>query len=324
MMEANNLIEVSTEEKQLVMGAAVGYGVDEVFTFLSSLKRTGYSGDIALLVDKRLLNAEHPILENVILLPCPRWALGMGVKLRRSLLGRWLVLAPWQLPCWLVLQLLRSVQHTIGIKTRTIEKFARWFYHPQLSRYIYYREFLRTHEYEQIMLTDVRDVLFQSDPFQQVSKRGLSVSIESRRYTIANQFWNALWISTTYGPEMLERIGGNPVSCSGVTFGDYTSVTNYLDSMIGELLNLKFRSVMRFGGDQGLHNKLLWAGELGGEVYFMDTFESPVATISDLDSKDFTFSSDDRLLNKDGTVAAVVHQYDRCPSLNVRLRKHPC
>lgn len=304
---------------KLVIGAAIGYGIDEVFPFLSSLKRTGYQGDIALIVDDRLLKVSHPILTNVILIPAPRWALGIGAKLSRNRFGQWLLLAPWQWVNWLELRRLRRRPSQIPAhREQQARFFARGFLHPQLARFFYYHEFLSDRPYARVMLTDIRDVIFQADPFSRLSMEGLAVSMESLHYTIATQSWNALWMRTAYGSKVMKQIGQNPVSCSGVTFGERDSIRRYLELMTEEILALGFRAVMQVGSDQGVHNFLLWTGKLA-PVRHLHSLQSPVATLNEADILDLRFDDSGRLLNQDCSPVAVIHQYDRPRGLAQRL-----
>lgn len=301
----------------LVMGAAIGYNVSAVRPFISSLRKSGYRGDIALIVDRPLLNSTDAVLADVILIPAKSWGFGYGARLRKSTLGRRLILAPWQLVCWLLFRALRMLPFPVPFKQALLQEFARWFYHPQLSRFLHYQSYLRHHSYDRVVLADVRDVLFQSDPFNELPAKGLAVGIEAAHSTLGSQAWNALWLRTAYGTAVLEQIGDRPVSCSGVTCGDQAAISHYLERMVREFLALGFVATFQ-AGDQGVHNYLLWTGRLGA-FQQLHSLRSPIATLHDTDAAHLQFDRQGRLLNEDGSVVSVIHQYDRLPGLSERL-----
>lgn len=295
---------------QLILGAAVGYDVEQLAPFLESLRRSGYRGDIALIVDASMRErlSASPVLDGVELLGVPYWArCRTPVFHPRNL--RSLPWLPLQLSGWLGMQAAPRAQ---------AERWACKFFHPQISRYFVFRDYLVAHPYQRVLLSDVRDVLFQSNPFETLPQRGLAVSMESTQYAIAEEPWNSSWIRTGYGNDMLRTVGDNPVSCAGVTYGDGNAMRRYLDLMIDELLSLPWRATLRAGMDQGVHNVLLWTGRLK-EVVQLSTLESPVATLNEIGTQNLHFDAQDRLLNGDGSLVSIVHQYDRPDDLAPRL-----
>mmetsp|Transcript_33046 Transcript_33046/g.60605 ORF Transcript_33046/g.60605 Transcript_33046/m.60605 type:complete len:314 (+) Transcript_33046:465-1406(+) len=142
-----------------------------------------------------------------------------------------------------------------------------------------------------IFVSDVRDVYFQSNPFnfdassswsttdagaggdggdgddtirrgnkQQQHQTSLQVFAEDpSEFTIATQTSNARWIRETKGEKVLEEIGHNPIVCSGTTLGGAVAMESYLRAIIEEFDNTQCDID---GCDQGLHNYLLYSGRL--------------------------------------------------------------
>jgi hypothetical protein len=160
----------------------------------------------------------------------------------------------------------------------------------------------------EVMVTDIRDVLFQDDPFRGGVGR-LEVFAEEPPATIGGQQANSDWIRELYGPAVLAEMADKPISCSGTVFGDRESILHYLSEMRQESF---WRRQPLTAHDQGIHNYLVWSGRLE-PVTLVANGEGRVLSMALMPS--FRRDHDGYLLNRDGTRPAVVHQYDRHPEL---------
>ena len=184
----------------------------------------------------------------------------------------------------------------------------------QSLRYGHYYDYLTKHapHAEQVLLTDVRDVFFQDDPFS-VPLTGLEVFLEDPSHRLASERHNAGWIADLYGHEALTMLGDYVVSCSGTVAGDRSSILHYLKEMIEATA---WRRRPMGARDQGVHNYLLRTGRFpdakvvdngGGRVMTMDGMRA------------FSENNGGQIQNSDGTIPAVVHQYDRHQELADRV-----
>lgn len=302
----------------LVMGAAIGYGPEHVRPFLGSLRKSGYRGDIALIVNRADLASfrAHATCVGVILIPADEWMPNRAPVYRWRVLGK-LLWFPFQALEWAAVSAAGWLPVSAEKRRRLQSGLARRLYHPQLARFFYYEDFVAQHPYGRILLTDVRDVFFQRDPFEQLPAAGLAVGLETEAYTIGTEFWNSRWIRNSYGSKALSEIGQHPVSCAGVTFGDHAAISNYLRRMCDEILSASLRAVV-MQADQGMHNYLLWTGCFGTYTR-LPTFGSAVATLNTIEYETLPTNPKGELLNADGSVVSIVHQYDRCPKLAAQL-----
>ena len=183
-----------------------------------------------------------------------------------------------------------------------------WHAAPEINRYFAALDFLRKNQdCGSVFLTDSRDVIFQSSPF--VLDDGLYLYTEPVK--IRECVFNGNWIRHYYGNAVYEQIADNPVLCSGTTLGSYSRVVEYLEIMCAEIkekLSQNFAYLV--GADQGIHNYKFHSGGVPGAVVREHGF-SEVQTVSH--EKKFLFSKECFLLNYDGSVVPVVHQYDRHP-----------
>lgn len=299
----------------LVMGAAIGLHHEQVTPFLRSLRRTGYRGDVVLFVDRRLQRslANDPVARGVTLLRARQWLPFKLGLLQRPRLMRWLW-KPLRSVLWTALELVQRLPVRHGMQLRLQIPLAMALYTPMETRFLRYRRYLRSDPHSRVLLTDVRDVLFQSDPFASLPAEGLGVSIEADSYTVATEPHNAAWIARAYGSGMLQRIGHNRVSCVGVTCGDAAAIASYLNQFAEELLALSPEAAGIGGADTAIHNVLVWTERLG-VVHRLEPLASAVATLNAIPSEEVCLSDAGRVLNRDGSKPSVLHQYDRIPAI---------
>jgi hypothetical protein len=313
---------MTTESKEtLVMGAAIGFNESQIAPFLISLRKAGYQGDVALLVDPACVRqfSASPIFSGVRLIKAAQWIPYRFdlIKKRPHLMKHW---RRFQSVLWVLMRAVQKLPLPTALKQGLRMRIGNLVFPPSEARYFRYYRFLLSHEYTRVLITDVRDVLFQQDPFLQLPIKGLAVSMEDRRLLLADETHNSNWVRLAYGQKMLDGIGHNRISCSGVSYGDISSMRRYLQLMCEEMLGLSRYAINTgIGGtDQGIHNTLLWTGRLG-DCTFLETLEGPVATLCGVPESQLQMNEDGRLLNRDGSVISVVHQYDRFPSLSAAL-----
>ena len=142
-------------------------------------------------------------------------------------------------------------------------------FHPSTYRWPLLSSFFAANRnrYGKVLVADVRDTLFQSDPFALVpSPPDLDAQTHPVLITaqenelIRDSLWNWQWIERCFGNAVMMDIRDKPVICSGVTIGNGPAVELYLrlmSSWVGS-----FGECEANGVDQGLHNFLIHGGEL--------------------------------------------------------------
>ena len=226
----------------------------------------------------------------------------------------WALWRPVQALSWAIMKMAGRAPLPARAALAVQVAIARMVCTPMDARFFHYLRFLELNPYERVLLTDVRDVLFQHDPFADIAPGRLAVSIETHRYTIASEPHNRAWLTDAYGSELVEQIGANPVSCVGVTCGDLGVMSHYLRLMTKEMRGLSAKVARQGGADTAIHNALLWTNQLG-DVQLLETLASPVATLNAITADEAKLSAHGTLLNVDGSEPSVIHQYDRVPGL---------
>lgn len=180
---------------------------------------------------------------------------------------------------------------------------------PSVSRYFrYYRHLARNVDrYRNVMVTDVRDVFFQHDPF--AFDIGDQVHCFLEGTTIGGQRHNREWVERAYGLDVARALADKPASCSGTTIGSSRAMLGYLRAMIEQLVALPQFS----GMDQPVHNYLIHTGRLEN-VKLHENRDSPVATLATVPKEDVINALPDGFDHVN-----VFHQYDRHPPLTKLL-----
>lgn len=180
----------------------------------------------------------------------------------------------------------------------------------QALRYAHYYDILQgaASDADQILLTDVRDVLFQADPFEP-SVNELEVFLEDSAVTIGAEPHNWRWMVNLYGEPRASAWRDAIVSCSGTVIGPRVQILHYLREMS---LAVAWRRRPLGSHDQGVHNYLLRSGRLGSPR-IISNGDGRVLTMGAMQRCDR--DDDGFVVTRDGSRPAVLHQYDRHPGL---------
>lgn len=163
----------------------------------------------------------------------------------------------------------------------------------------------KPNDYENVILPDTRDVVFQANPFEFLSGEELDLSVETKQIKDCPNF-NKPWVINLYGEETYDKVKDNWILCAGVTAGKKNSVVSLCKMMIDEHLRLKERFV-----DQAALN-VFYAEDRLPKSKLHNTGENLVATIGH--SFGITKINERGQLEGDnGIIPAIVHQYDRHP-----------
>jgi hypothetical protein len=178
----------------------------------------------------------------------------------------------------------------------------------QASRYFAYLNFLtRSAEvYANVMVSDLRDVVFQSDPFERPLPADIVFAQE--RCRIGEDPVNRNWIAAAYGNAVADSLRDFTVSCSGTTFGTSAGMLRYLVAMTTELSAMAAGDLLQIRGiDQGIHNYLIRMRPL--RQAWLDPTDSIVATMHFVHDGSVRTSAEGLLI--DGRLVPVLHQWDR-------------
>ena len=185
-------------------------------------------------------------------------------------------------------------------------------------RYFLYRDWLHgcARTYDRILITDVRDVVFQCDPFAFPWPAGVNATLEDLSVSIGGCPFNSHWVREHLGQAALDGMADRPVSCSGTTVADQASLLAYLDRMAALLVPPTTGERMA-GYDQSVHNHLIHTGQIPSLT--LHDNGGPILTLAQTRGEP-EIDADGFVLNESGERAVIVHQYDRKPALFKHIR----
>ncbi len=178
-----------------------------------------------------------------------------------------------------------------------------------------YRDYLlnHQHEYNRVILTDSRDVMFQRNVFQNKHfppTGHIGFTLESGMRPVGLEHYNKVWIVACYDEETRKRMENVTISCAGfVMGGDVQSTIQYVDTMLFEFDNEASKCLNHDAADQGVHNYVAYMRDTPFRKVFIDNELSPCYTLGG----DFVVGINglNQVLNQKEEVVSAVHQYDR-------------
>ena len=185
------------------------------------------------------------------------------------------------------------------------------------GRFFTYLDFLARHEgqYRHVMLTDLHDVVFQSDPFACPFPADIVFAHERCRLTDCAM--NQRGVEQAYGRAVAENMRNCPVSTPGTTFGTFGGILRYLVAMTSELTSRPM--AIREGFDQGVHNYVVHVRPPRGG--WLDTGDSVVATMRHVSADSLQVSDRGALI--DGRPVPVLHQWHEHQTLANHVKSSP-
>ncbi len=186
-----------------------------------------------------------------------------------------------------------------------------WRPHPAVERFGAYLSGLDAYpEARRVLMTDVRDVVFQDHPLQEPVAE-LEFYPESGDDTLAEDPKNLAWLRRLVGEPIADQLLGRTCICAGTIIGHADEVRRLcrLLLFLGGIPRSGHGGA--FGADQAACNLSVYLGLCPGEVRPNFT---RVATLQRTPSSSLRVEGG-RLLNPDGSISPIVHKYDRHPVL---------
>jgi hypothetical protein len=319
--------KLAPPKRNLVMGLAWGLAQEDLLLFSKSLCRAAPSADVVLFAKDLTPEAQKFAAEQRIqLLPLTSCYFGLRNSSRKRDARENLKRIRSYVGFKLVRGLFRAAQPLLRLgyarhEYRQLEReINKLVIHTQSSRYLQYLDLLRnqTGRYDKVMLTDVRDVCFQADPFERIPANQLWMFQEHGPATLGTERVNRRWVEATFGKKVLRQIARQPILCSGITIGGFQNLLGYLEAMEPEII----RRTPIYISDQGIHNAMAYTGAFDHlHPVIVKNGDGPVLTVGMMKDEELVLDPAGRLVDPAGNPYPVVHQYDRHPRLLAAFKK---
>ena len=191
------------------------------------------------------------------------------------------------------------------------------------SRWKIYGDYLNDNpgKYNLVFTADIRDTFFQSDffNFYNSTKPFLGVAIEDGTLT---EFYNKNWLINTYGEDLYKTMANERIICVGTIWGTPDKFGEF-SKVMGEKLCSEWSYRLNVI-NQAVGNYLIYHDKMFSDClvrsYNVDGF---AMTIGLKKREDIILDKNNNILNGNGLVGAVIHQYDRFPDLiNIAILKY--
>jgi len=280
-------------KKNLIIGIATNYNRYDINVFVESLRKTGYVEDIVIFETNFSPKCYKYCKENDV----------TTININSNY--------PW-FKEERYLKELRKLDPSVQFPAHFI-------------RFFLIDAYLKCHEeFSNVIISDVRDVFFQQNPFKEPFKNNeIYCFLESEALTLGQEHINAAWVRNGYTEAGLKEIQNDFISCCGVVIGDSKAMTRYVRIMCDEFERLA-NTMVKIGFDgvmeQASHNYLLRKGKFD-PVSIISDDDGIVSTLSYFKPiSDIHINKSNQITNFSGRIIPIIHQYDRFPNIDRKLQ----
>ncbi len=303
--------------KDLIMGYATNCKFDDFYRFVASTRQHCDPDKVDIVVFINALGDEFAkvaLEKNITLIPVENvWKWVTSSKILNLIYHAKMV------------GLLALIRLSSGSNRTYLEEdyrstVANWI-HPLAGRWITYHTFLKVNSsYRMVMTSDVRDVVFQASPFDDLDSSKLHVFEEAGIYfgppTPENV--DSEWVNAVYGKTILEKLLGKPILCAGTVLGGNPLMMQLIELMVVEAQRHRRKPL-----DQAMFNKVINYEFPSNQTVKHNLKSGAVLTLCG-DHERCWDIQDDKVMVDDRLVP-VIHMYDRdSRTKELFLSKIPC
>lgn len=202
-----------------------------------------------------------------------------------------------------------------NVKTCTYETFNCSDTRMNNARFFRYLEFLNDSEYNKILITDVRDVVFQGDPFNDLPEDFLYLFKEDPGIKIGDCEYNSFWMECAYQKNIATLVQDKNILCAGTILGSKNKILDLLIRITDDLLLIKksnYQNYQSVNIDQAILNKIAYIDNIDATLKPNGNIVGTIGiSVTHSNAKDIITINNLNLLSVNGNIPLIVHQYDR-------------
>lgn len=169
----------------------------------------------------------------------------------------------------------------------------------------------RGDNYNQVLLTDLRDVVFQGDVFEKYAHLKSFIGCPTEGMALKNKYnpANYNWVKNVFGQAEADKLADCEIICAGTVLATVDAMKKFLVKMVDVV-----KTSSRQGDDQATFNYLARENLLDVEsVVWMDCWDGLILSAGFFHKEHPLRLSETAILNGNGGVPALVHQYPSYP-----------
>ncbi|HEY4920243.1 MAG TPA: hypothetical protein VII40_09100 [Xanthobacteraceae bacterium] len=175
--------------------------------------------------------------------------------------------------------------------------------------------------YDEMMVTDTRDVLFQRHPFVDLTSSACHFYLEHPTRTVGEEPTNLRWAKQFLPPDQAAALSRHRISCNGIVLGGMAEMNAYLARMAADIRSVPIEERRLGAADASIHHRLVFLD--GGVAGVVMENNVHVATMGLEPDATYVVADDGVVRTAEGHVPAILHQYDRVPAVQAALaRRH--
>ena len=197
-----------------------------------------------------------------------------------------------------------------------VSDFSKYEMPIHNSRIFISLEYIQSNsQYSNVLITDTRDVVFQSNPFEDLPENFLYVFEEDSNVPIEKEYNNALWIEAIYGEDHYLEIADKNILCVGTLLGSRNRMIELLQLMSKTINEVEASVLKHLFVDQVVLNHLVHSNLIDCEIKRNGEIVGTLAiSVALLEADPYDIVSlriRDKKVVVNNRTPAVLHQYDR-------------
>ncbi|MCW2410413.1 MULTISPECIES: hypothetical protein [unclassified Sphingobium] len=190
---------------------------------------------------------------------------------------------------------------------KTYPLMIETWHHPHFARWFAYKSYLEMNRnYQDVFISDVKDVVFQSDVFVKSGQEYLNLFKQHVVY--GDDDWDTRWYSDAWGEQELKKILGKPALCIGTIMGSLSSIRKMVDTLVGFFEKYPFRGIEQAG-----FNYLIYHDMIDVRYTVVENVDHQVATLTRGAYTLVEFDGKNIVRKREKSIIPAVHMYDRFP-----------
>jgi len=209
---------------------------------------------------------------------------------------------------------------SFGINVYNIPNRFSDIQHIYKDRWKIYQDFLTNNKdkYNLVLSVDIKDTIFQNEFFSLYENYSNILGFSFEDLTLENST-NKYWIIERFGNDLYKKLKNKRIINAGTIWGTINTFLEFSSILYKNLL------IYPEAIDQSVVNYLIYHENILGNCTKISSDEyGPVITLGLTNRKNIVLDKNNNILNYNGQIASIIHQYDRHPDIKRIIKEKYC